>query len=65
MTVEFAHQDLYDVPQELLDFRGLVRRIAQEQIAPRAAELDRTAEYPWDVRRLLADAVAPTERSWK
>src|SRR5215469_12064976 len=55
MTVESAHPELYDIPQELLDFRDLVRRIAQEQIAPRAAEIDRTAEYPWDVRRLLAE----------
>ena len=55
MTVESAHTDLYDIPQDLLDFRDLVRRLAQEQIAPRAAEIDRTAEYPWDVRRLLAE----------
>ena len=63
MTVEFAHQDLYDVPQEALDFRGLVRRIAQEQIAPRAAEAAPPSTR--GTRRLLADAVAPTERSWK
>ena len=55
MTVESTHPDLYHVPQDLLDFRDLVRRLAQEQIAPRAAEIDRTAEYPWDVRRLLAE----------
>ena len=50
-----SRTDLYDVPQDLLEFRDLVRRLAQEQIAPRAAEIDRTAEYPWDVRRLLAE----------
>ncbi len=55
MSHTASHTDLYDIPQDLLDFRDLVRRLAQEQIAPRAAEIDRTAEYPWDVRRLLAE----------
>ncbi|HEX2084573.1 MAG TPA: acyl-CoA dehydrogenase family protein [Solirubrobacteraceae bacterium] len=47
--------DLYAVPQEFLDFRDTIRQIAQERIAPRAAEIDATGEYPWDVRRLLAE----------
>ena len=55
MSTELSYRDLYDIPQDLLDFRDLVRRLAQEQIAPRAAEIDRTAEYPWDVRALLAE----------
>jgi alkylation response protein AidB-like acyl-CoA dehydrogenase len=46
---------LYPVPAELLDLRATIRRIAQERIAPRAAEIDRTATYPEDIRRLLAD----------
>jgi len=45
---------VYEVPEELRDFRDLVRRLAQEQIAPRAAEIDAKGEYPWDVRELLA-----------
>ena len=49
------HQDLYAIPQEHEDFRDLVRRIATERVAPRAAEIDRTDEYPWDMRRLLAE----------
>ncbi len=44
----------YAIPQEHLDFRDTIRQIAQERIAPRAGEIDRTAEYPWDVRELLA-----------
>jgi alkylation response protein AidB-like acyl-CoA dehydrogenase len=44
----------YEIPQEARDLRDMVRRLAQERIAPRAAEIDRTAEYPWDVRELLA-----------
>jgi acyl-CoA dehydrogenase len=47
--------DVYDVPQELADLRDMIRRLAQERIAPRAAEIDRTAEYPHDIRELLAE----------
>jgi len=46
--------DVYSVPQEFLDFRDTIRQIAQERIAPRAAEIDAKSEYPWDVRELLA-----------
>jgi len=49
-----AGAGVYEVPEELRDFRELVRKLAQEQIAPRAAEIDETGEYPWDVRELLA-----------
>jgi alkylation response protein AidB-like acyl-CoA dehydrogenase len=45
----------YDIPQEYLDFRDTIRQIAQERIAPRAQEIDLKAEYPWDVRKLLAE----------
>ncbi|HEV3002310.1 MAG TPA: acyl-CoA dehydrogenase family protein [Solirubrobacteraceae bacterium] len=47
--------DVYGVPQEFLDFRDTIRQIARERIAPRAAEIDAKAEYPWDVRKLLAE----------
>ncbi len=50
-----AASDVYAIPQELLDFRDTIRQIAQERIAPRAAEIDAAAEYPWDVRGLLAE----------
>src|SRR4051794_11041725 len=33
----------------------MIRRLAQERIAPRAAEIDRSAQYPQDVRELLAE----------
>ncbi len=35
--------------------RRTVRDIAQKVVAPRAAEIDRTGEYPWDVKKVLAD----------
>ena len=34
--------------------RDAVRVLADEQIAPRAAEIDRSGEFPWDVKELLA-----------
>jgi alkylation response protein AidB-like acyl-CoA dehydrogenase len=50
-----ALADLYTIPQEHLDFRDTIRQIARERIAPRAAEIDEKAEYPHDLRRLLAE----------
>jgi alkylation response protein AidB-like acyl-CoA dehydrogenase len=40
---------------EQREIRDLVRTLAQERIAPRAAEIDRTAEFPWDVVELLRE----------
>src|SRR2546421_7337482 len=50
-----ALADLYTIPQEHLDFRDTIRQIAQERIAPRAAEIDEKAEYPQDLRELLSE----------
>jgi alkylation response protein AidB-like acyl-CoA dehydrogenase len=50
-----ATTDVYEIPQEHKDFRDLVRQIAREQVAPRAAEIDASDEYPWDIRKLLAE----------
>jgi alkylation response protein AidB-like acyl-CoA dehydrogenase len=44
----------YEISQEALDLRDMVRRLAQDKIAPRAGEIDRKSEYAWDVRELLA-----------
>lgn len=38
-----------------LQVRDLVRRIVREKVAPRAAEIDRTAEYPQDMFDLLRE----------
>ena len=32
-----------------------VEQLARERIAPRAAEIDRANEYPWDIKQLLAE----------
>ncbi|MGH2878038.1 MAG: acyl-CoA dehydrogenase family protein [Solirubrobacteraceae bacterium] len=47
--------DVYTIPQEHLDFCATIGQIAREKIAPRAAEIDEQAEYPWDIRKLLAE----------
>jgi alkylation response protein AidB-like acyl-CoA dehydrogenase len=47
--------DVYSIPQEHLDFCATIAEIARERIAPRAAEIDERAEYPWDIRRILAE----------
>jgi acyl-CoA dehydrogenase len=46
---------VYDIPHELADLRDMIRQLAQERIAPRAADIDRTAQYPHDIRALLAE----------
>ena len=50
-----ALSELYTIPQEHLDFRDIIREIAQQRIAPRAAQIDEEAAYPHDLRKLLAE----------
>jgi alkylation response protein AidB-like acyl-CoA dehydrogenase len=40
---------------EQREIRDLVRTIARERIAPRAAEIDKSAEFPWDVVELFRE----------
>jgi alkylation response protein AidB-like acyl-CoA dehydrogenase len=47
--------EIYALPEEYRDFRDTIAQIARERIAPRAAEIDEKAEYPHDLRRLLAE----------
>ena len=47
--------DVYTIPQENLDFCATIGQIARERIAPRSAEIDEQAEYPWDIRSLLSE----------
>jgi len=44
----------YRITEDQAALRDAVRVLADERIAPRAAEIDRTAEFPWDVKELLA-----------
>src|SRR5205809_7977377 len=47
--------DTYSLTQEQIDFRDTIRQIVRERVAPRAAEIDAKAEYPWDIRKLFAE----------
>ncbi|HUQ79436.1 MAG TPA: acyl-CoA dehydrogenase family protein [Patescibacteria group bacterium] len=44
----------YRLTEDQAALRDAVRILADERIGPRAAEIDRTAEFPWDVKELLA-----------
>jgi alkylation response protein AidB-like acyl-CoA dehydrogenase len=48
------------VPYELLneeqrELRDLVRQLARERVAPRAAEIDASHEFPWDIAELFRE----------
>ena len=45
----------YRLTEEQTLLRDAVRVLADERVAPRAAEVDRTGEFPQDLRRLLAE----------
>jgi alkylation response protein AidB-like acyl-CoA dehydrogenase len=47
---------VYALPEELEEFRRLVREIVEERIGyARAAEIDETDEFPWDVHKVFVD----------
>jgi alkylation response protein AidB-like acyl-CoA dehydrogenase len=54
LTVTAETTGAYSLPQEFVDFRDLIRQMVAERVAPRAAEIDREAEYPRDIRELFA-----------
>jgi alkylation response protein AidB-like acyl-CoA dehydrogenase len=53
MNVDFP---AFALPEEHEALRASVRALADDKIAPRAAEVDETAEFPWDVHEALAKA---------
>src|SRR3954454_36913 len=53
--MEIAAADTYALTDDQREFRDAIRQIVTERVAPRAAEIDATAEYPWDIRRLFAE----------
>ena len=48
--------DVYQLPEEHRLLREVVRDLADTVIAPRAAEIDETAEFPHDVYKALVGA---------
>jgi alkylation response protein AidB-like acyl-CoA dehydrogenase len=55
MAAVDSYTDLYDIPQDLKDFRDTIRQIVTERVLPRAAEIDATGDYPWDIRKLFGE----------
>jgi alkylation response protein AidB-like acyl-CoA dehydrogenase len=53
MSLDFP---AFDLPDEHKALRASVRALADDKIAPRAAEVDQSAEFPWDVHEALAKA---------
>jgi alkylation response protein AidB-like acyl-CoA dehydrogenase len=53
MSVDFP---AFALPEEHQALREAARGLAEDKIAPRAAEVDRTAEFPWDVYDALVKA---------
>ena len=47
---------LYQLPEEHELLRKTVRELADDRIAPRAAEIDAAGEFPWDVYHALRQA---------
>ncbi|MGX7680753.1 acyl-CoA dehydrogenase [Jatrophihabitans sp. DSM 45814] len=47
---------LYELPEEHQMLRAAVRELADDKIAPRAAEIDESAEFPYDVLEALTTA---------
>ncbi len=46
-----AVSHLSEDEQDLID---AIRELAQQRVAPRAAEIDHTGQFPWDMKELLA-----------
>jgi alkylation response protein AidB-like acyl-CoA dehydrogenase len=53
MSLDFP---AFALPEEHVALRESARALADDKIAPRAAEVDRTAEFPWDVYDALVKA---------
>jgi alkylation response protein AidB-like acyl-CoA dehydrogenase len=45
----------FTLPEELETFRKAVRAVCEDRIAPRAAEIDDTDEFPHDIHRVLVE----------
>ncbi|MBV8065285.1 MAG: acyl-CoA dehydrogenase family protein, partial [Actinobacteria bacterium] len=44
-----------ELSPEQRELRDLVRTLARERVAPRAAEIDASHEFPWDIVELFRD----------
>src|SRR6476469_1294351 len=56
MATGNAAYGIYGLTEEHHLLRQAVRELAEDKIAPRAAEIDEQAEYPWDVHEAIKQA---------
>ena len=56
MATSDPSYSIYSLTEEHELLRKSVRSLAEDKIAPRATEIDETAEYPWDVHEELKRA---------
>ena len=56
MALSDTGYSVYSLSEEHHLLRKSVRELAEDKIAPRAAEIDESAEYPWDVHAVLKKA---------
>ena len=47
--------DAFRLSEEQELFRQTVRRLVEDKVAPRAAEIDEADEFPWDMHKLFVD----------
>ncbi|HDR15198.1 MAG TPA: acyl-CoA dehydrogenase, partial [Desulfobacteraceae bacterium] len=46
---------MYQLNDEQKMFREQLRRMVAEKVAPRAAEIDRAGEFPWDLKEVFQE----------
>jgi alkylation response protein AidB-like acyl-CoA dehydrogenase len=46
---------MFTLSEDHNEFRKVIRKICEDRIAPRAAEIDESEEFPWDVKEVLAE----------
>ncbi len=55
MSVTADNEFQYGLTREQRGFQATIRKLVTDKIAPRAAEIDASGEFPQDVRELLAE----------
>src|SRR3954464_2995441 len=56
MGIANSNFDQYQLSDEQRMLRAAIRELAEDKIAPRAAEIDETGEFPYDVRDALVQS---------
>lgn len=46
---------IFELPEETRELRDAARRLAQNVLLPRAAQIDESDEFPWDIKEVFAE----------